>query len=150
MRILLGLVKPDGGTATILGRRYRDLADRSHVVGAALEASSCHPDQTARDNLRVRALAGRIGRARIEQALDLVELSGAAGRRISGFSLGMRTPRGCRLSSADGGQARLTAVTRWRLPRRLPDGSQNSPPGSPSRSSRALPSRPAWKTCSSG
>jgi ABC-2 type transport system ATP-binding protein len=89
MRILLGLVKPDG-TATILGRRYRDLADRSHVVGAALEASSFHPGRTARDHLRVRALAGRFGRARIEQALDLVELSGAAGRRISGFSPGMR------------------------------------------------------------
>ena len=90
MRILLGLVKPDSGTATILGRRYRDLPGRSHLVGTALEASSFHPGRTARDHLRVRALTGRIGKARIEQVLDLVELSGAAGRRISGFSLGMR------------------------------------------------------------
>jgi ABC-2 type transport system ATP-binding protein len=43
MRILLGLVEPDSGAATILGRRYRDLADRSHLVGAALEASSFYP-----------------------------------------------------------------------------------------------------------
>ena len=90
MRILLGLVEPDGGAAAILGRRYRDLADRSHMVGAALEASSFHPGRTARDHLRVRALTGRIGKARIDEVLDLVELSGAAGRRISGFSLGMR------------------------------------------------------------
>ena len=90
MRILLGLVRPDSGTATILGRRYRDLACRSHLVGAALEAASFHPGRTARDHLRVRALTGRIGRARVEQVLELVELSGAAGRRISGFSLGMR------------------------------------------------------------
>ena len=46
MRILLGLVKPDSGTATILGRRYRDLPGRSHLVGAALEASSSpRPDR---------------------------------------------------------------------------------------------------------
>jgi ABC-2 type transport system ATP-binding protein len=90
MRILLGLVKPDSGTATIAGRRYRDLPDRSHMVGAALEATSFHPGRTARDHLRVRALTGRIGTARIEEVLELVELSGAAHRRISGFSLGMR------------------------------------------------------------
>jgi ABC-2 type transport system ATP-binding protein len=99
MRMLLGLVKPDSGTATILGRRYRDLPGRSHLVGAALEAASFHPGRTARDHLRVRAATGRIGRARIEEVLDLVELSGAAGRRISGFSLGMRQrlgwPRRC-------------------------------------------------------
>jgi hypothetical protein len=78
MRILLGLVKPNSGTATILGRRYRDLTDRSHLVGAALEASSFHPGQTARDHLRVRASTGRIGNARIEQVLELAELSGAS------------------------------------------------------------------------
>jgi ABC-2 type transport system ATP-binding protein len=90
MRMVLGLVKPDSGTATILGRRYQDLADRSHLVGAALEASSFHPGRTARDHLRVRALTGRIAAARIQQVLDLVELSAAADRRVSGFSLGMR------------------------------------------------------------
>ena len=90
MRILLGLVQPDSGTATILGQRYRDLPGRSRLVGAALEASSFHPGRTARDHLRVRAATGRIGRARIEHVLGLVDLSGVAGQRISGFSLGMR------------------------------------------------------------
>lgn len=35
-------------------------------------------------------MTGRIGTARIEEVLDLVDLSGAASRRISAFSLGMR------------------------------------------------------------
>jgi ABC-2 type transport system ATP-binding protein len=90
LRMLLGLVRPDSGTATIAGRRYRDLADRSHVVGAALEAASFHPGRTARDHLRVRALAGRVGKTRIEEVLEMTGLHGAAGRRVSGFSLGMR------------------------------------------------------------
>ncbi len=90
LRMLLGLVKPDSGTAAILGHRYRELDHRSHAVGAALEASSFHPGRTARDHLRVRGFTGRAGMSRIEEVLEMVGLSGAAGRRVSGFSLGMR------------------------------------------------------------
>jgi ABC-2 type transport system ATP-binding protein len=90
LRMLLGLVTPDDGVATILGRTYRDLPDRGMVVGAALEAASFHPGRTARDHLRVRALARGAGKSRVEEVLDLVDLAGAAGRRVGGFSLGMR------------------------------------------------------------
>jgi ABC-2 type transport system ATP-binding protein len=90
LRMLLGLVRPDAGTATINGRPYRDLAEPLHQVGAVLEASSFHPGRTARNHLRVQAMAGQADPSRIEDVLDLVELTGAAGRRIGGFSLGMR------------------------------------------------------------
>ncbi len=90
LRMMLGLVKPDRGIATILGRRYEALDDRSRMVGAALEASSFHPGRTARDHLRVRGFTARIGKARIDEVLEMVDLSAAADRRISGFSLGMR------------------------------------------------------------
>jgi ABC-2 type transport system ATP-binding protein len=90
LRMLLGLVTPDAGSATIGGRVYPDLAEPLHQVGAVLEASSFHPGRTARDHLRIQALAARVDRSRIDDVLDLVQLTAAAGRRIGGFSLGMR------------------------------------------------------------
>ena len=90
LRMLLGLVRPDAGTATVNGQAYRDLPEPLHQVGAVLEASSFHPGRTARNHLRVQALAGQADPSRIDDVLDLVELTGAAGRRIGGFSLGMR------------------------------------------------------------
>jgi ABC-2 type transport system ATP-binding protein len=90
LRMLLGLVTPDEGTATINGLAYRDLPEPLHQVGAVLEASSYHPGRTARGHLRVQALAGRADESRIEDVLDLVGLAEAADRRVGGFSLGMR------------------------------------------------------------
>jgi ABC-2 type transport system ATP-binding protein len=90
LRMLLGLVRPDAGTATINGRPYRDTEEPLHKVGAVLEASSFHPGRTARNHLRVQAMVGQADPSRIDDVLDLVELTGAADRRIGGFSLGMR------------------------------------------------------------
>jgi ABC-2 type transport system ATP-binding protein len=90
LRMLLGLVAPDAGTATINGHAYADLPEPLHQVGAVLEASGFHPGRTARNHLRIQALSGQADPSRIEDVLDLVELTGAAGRRIGGFSLGMR------------------------------------------------------------
>jgi ABC-2 type transport system ATP-binding protein len=90
LRMLLGLVTPDAGTATINGYPYLELPEPLHQVGAVLEAASFHPGRTARAHLRIPALAAEADESRIEDVLDLVGLSGAARRRIGGFSLGMR------------------------------------------------------------
>jgi ABC-2 type transport system ATP-binding protein len=93
LRMLLGLITPTAGTALIAGRRYVDLPDPPGTVGAALEAASFYPGRTARDHLRIQALAGgggRAGRDRIDEVLELVDLTRAADRRVGGFSLGMR------------------------------------------------------------
>ena len=90
LRILLGLVTPDAGTATIDGRPYRDLPDPLHAVGAVLEAAGFHPGRTARAQLKIQALAADADPSRVEDVLDLVGLAGAADRRVGGFSLGMR------------------------------------------------------------
>jgi len=90
LRMLLGLVRPDAGTAIINGRPYRDTEEPLHQVGAVLEASSFHPGRTARNHLRVQAMVGQADPSRIDDVLDLVELTRAADRRIGGFSLGMR------------------------------------------------------------
>jgi ABC-2 type transport system ATP-binding protein len=90
LRMLLGLVAPDAGSALINGRTYRELPYHAHQVGAALEGAEAHPGRTARSHLRVRAAAARIDDARVAAVLELVELTDAADRRVGGFSLGMR------------------------------------------------------------
>ena len=90
LRTLLGLVAPAQGSAKICGRLYQELPDPLHRVGAVLEASSPYPGRTARNHLRVQALAGQMPDSRIEDVLDLVDLTPAVGRRVGEFSLGMR------------------------------------------------------------
>lgn len=90
LRILLGLVEPSEGTATINGCRYGDLENPLHIVGAAVESSSAYPGRTARNHLRITALVGNAPPRRVDEVLDLVDLADAADRRVGKFSLGMR------------------------------------------------------------
>jgi ABC-2 type transport system ATP-binding protein len=90
LRMLLGLVRPDTGTAAINGRGYTELDEPLHQVGAVLEASGFHPGRTARNHLRIQAVAGQADQSRVDDVLDLTGLAGAADRRVGGFSLGMR------------------------------------------------------------
>ena len=90
LRMLLGLVRPTSGTATIGGKRYTDLAAPLQTVGAALEASSFHPGRSAANHLKVYARAASLPTTRIDEVLGLVGLADVAGRRVGGFSLGMR------------------------------------------------------------
>jgi ABC-2 type transport system ATP-binding protein len=90
LRMLLGLVTPTAGRALVDGRRYAELADPRRVVGAVLEATGFHPGRRGRDHLRILAEAGGIARARVEEVLERVGLAEAAGRRVGGYSLGMR------------------------------------------------------------
>ena len=77
LRMLLGLVAPTAGTATIAGRPYRELPDPARRVGAVLEASGFHPGRSARDHLRVLAAAAGIDPGRADQ----VARADRAGRR---------------------------------------------------------------------
>ena len=55
LRMLLGLVEPTSGDATINGVRYQTLARPLQTVGAALEAASFHPAHTGLQHLRITA-----------------------------------------------------------------------------------------------
>jgi ABC-2 type transport system ATP-binding protein len=90
LRMLLGLVHPSAGTATIAGRNYQDLENPSSTVGAVLEATSFHPARRARTHLRMAARAGGHDDTRADEVLDLVGLTGDAKRKVGGFSMGMR------------------------------------------------------------
>ena len=90
LRVILGLVHPTAGRATVMGRLYRQLESPTQQVGAVLEATDFHPGRSGRNHLRVLAAATGIKRSRVEEVLEVVDLQGAAGRRAGGYSLGMR------------------------------------------------------------
>jgi ABC-2 type transport system ATP-binding protein len=90
LRSVLGLVHPDAGRAVVLGVPYRRLDRPLHRVGAVLEASEVHPGRTGRNHLRVLATAAGLPRSRVDEVLTLVELTAGGGRRVRGYSLGMR------------------------------------------------------------
>ncbi|GAD34104.1 multidrug ABC transporter ATP-binding protein [Microbacterium sp. TS-1] len=90
LRMLLGLIAPTSGSAAIGGQRYRDLKHPLQTVGAVLESSSFHPGRSAAAHLRVYAHAAGIPASRVDDALGIVGLGDVAGRKVGGFSLGMR------------------------------------------------------------
>jgi ABC-2 type transport system ATP-binding protein len=90
LRILLDLVRATTGTATIDGRRYRELENPAQRVGAVLEAANFHPGRKGRNHLRVLARPQRIPDKRVDELLAMVGLTGAAKKRVKTYSLGMR------------------------------------------------------------
>jgi ABC-2 type transport system ATP-binding protein len=90
LRMLLGLVAPDRGTATFGGRRYDELPDPVRQVGAVLEACGYHPGRTALDHLRVLATASGLPHDAPQRVLAETGLAADGRRRVGQFSLGMR------------------------------------------------------------
>ncbi len=90
LRMLLGLVTPTSGIATINGRNYAELPAPLQTVGAALEASSFHPAHTGLQHLRIYAAAAGLPARRADEVLGLVGLAGDAKKKTKGYSMGMR------------------------------------------------------------
>ncbi|MGD9959382.1 ABC transporter ATP-binding protein [Nocardioides sp.] len=90
MKILLDLAAADSGHATVAGTRYRDLADPTRTVGVVLEPNAFHPGRSGRNHLRILADGSGISPGRIDELLELVQLTHAADRHVGGYSLGMR------------------------------------------------------------
>jgi ABC-2 type transport system ATP-binding protein len=90
MRCILGLDRPQRGTATFDGRPLVASPRALFEVGALLDASYVHPTRKARHHLRALAASNGIPRARVDEVIELVGLSSVATKRVGGFSLGMR------------------------------------------------------------
>lgn len=89
MRMILGLDTPNGGRVLVEGKPYKSLHEPLRVVGALLDAKWVHPNRSARAHLKWMARSNNLPMKRVDEALDMVGLSGVAGRRAGGFSLGM-------------------------------------------------------------
>jgi len=89
MRLILGLDRPTSGSATVNGKRYRDLAAPLHEVGALLEARAVHTGRSGYNHLLALAQTHGIPRSRVDEVIELVGLGSVARKRVGGFSLGM-------------------------------------------------------------
>ncbi|MER5360494.1 ATP-binding cassette domain-containing protein [Streptomyces sp. NPDC002785] len=90
MRLVLGLDRPTGGTATIGGQPYARLDDPLRRVGTLLDAQAAHGSRTARNHLLALAVSNGIGARRVEEVLEEAGLGAVGATRIKTFSLGMR------------------------------------------------------------
>jgi ABC-2 type transport system ATP-binding protein len=89
MRCVLGLARPTSGTATVLGRPYRELVSPMRQVGALIDPRGRHPGRTAYRHLLALAQSNRLPAARVDEVIELVGLESVADDRVRGFSLGM-------------------------------------------------------------
>jgi ABC-2 type transport system ATP-binding protein len=90
MRMITGLVPATSGSALVGGRPYAALPNPGAVMGTLLDAGAVHPGRTGRTHLRLIADALGVPAGRVDEVLAMVDLTSAAGRRIRGYSLGMR------------------------------------------------------------
>src|SRR5512132_1137580 len=90
MRMITGLVPATAGTALVDGRPYAAVPNPGSVMGTLLDAGAVHPGRTGRTHLRLLADALGVPATRVDEVLELVGLTDAGGRRIRGYSLGMR------------------------------------------------------------
>ncbi len=90
LRMLLGLNRPTGGTATVGGRPFQRYGTGLREVGALLDAGDVHKGRTAHAHLAALARSNGLPRRRVREVLEQVGLADVAGRRIGGYSLGMR------------------------------------------------------------
>jgi len=90
LRMLLGLTRPTRGTASLFGRQYVDIPNPATRVGAVLEATDFHPGRSGHDHLLMLARAAGLPMQRVDEVLAKVSLTGAARRRVGGYSMGMR------------------------------------------------------------
>ena len=90
MRMITGLVPASAGQALVTGKPYAELPNPGAVMGTLLDAAAVHPGRTGRTHLRLLAATIGVPDRRVDEVLDLVGLTAAAGRRIGGYSLGMR------------------------------------------------------------
>ncbi|CCG04807.1 ATP-binding cassette domain-containing protein [Blastococcus saxobsidens] len=89
LRMVLGLLNPDAGTATFDGVPYSSLSQPLRTVGAVLE-TAFHPARSGRNHLRVYCRAAGLPLQRADEVLAQVGLADAGQRRAGGYSLGMR------------------------------------------------------------
>jgi ABC-2 type transport system ATP-binding protein len=89
LRALVGLVRPTSGTVLIGGLPYSELPAPSRTVGAVLDADG-RPRRSGRNQLLVRAAPTGVQHRRVDEVLEQVGLTSAAGRRVADYSTGMR------------------------------------------------------------
>ncbi|GAB3241787.1 ABC transporter ATP-binding protein [Kineosporia babensis] len=89
LRMVLGLIRPTSGTATVLGRPAGG-PEVTERVGALIEGPGFYPYLSGRDNLRVMARYRGLSSDAAEIALERVDLAKRGNDKFRSYSLGMK------------------------------------------------------------
>ena len=89
LRMLVGLIRPNSGTATVAGHSPGEPAGLKRI-GSLIESPGFYPYLSGRENLRVVADLANVGHKRVDEVLDIVELSTRAHRKFGTYSTGMK------------------------------------------------------------
>jgi ABC-2 type transport system ATP-binding protein len=87
---IVGLIRPTAGQVSIDGAPIGAAPPGARKLGVYIESTGAHPGRSARDHLRSLAALAGLPRGRVDEVLAIVELERAAGRRVGGYSTGMR------------------------------------------------------------
>jgi ABC-2 type transport system ATP-binding protein len=90
IRLLLGLITPTSGTATVLGKSIDKPEEYLDRVGAMIEGPAFYPTLSARKNLQVLTRLGGLDDSRIDEVLAQIELADRADDLFRSYSLGMK------------------------------------------------------------
>jgi ABC-2 type transport system ATP-binding protein len=105
LKMIVGLVRPDRGSATVDGRPFVELPNPTRVIGTLLDASALHPGRSGRATLTIAARLAGVPTSRVEDLLGLVGLADAAEKRVGTYSLGMRQRLGIAQALVGGPEA---------------------------------------------
>lgn len=89
IRAIVGLLRPDSGTVTVLGRRMPELAVLSRI-GYMTQAAALYPDLSVEENVRFFAAVNG-AESRVDEALRFVDLGDRGKSVVSTLSGGLRT-----------------------------------------------------------
>jgi ABC-2 type transport system ATP-binding protein len=89
LRMLVGLIRPTSGTATVAGHAPGNPAGLARI-GALIESPGFYPYLSGRENLKVVADMASVSQKRVDEVLDMVELTSRAGRKFGTYSTGMK------------------------------------------------------------
>jgi ABC-2 type transport system ATP-binding protein len=90
LRMMLGLIRPDGGSVRLFGRDPQLGVAALDGVAGFVEAPAFYPYLSGRENLRLCAALDGGDAGRIDEVLEVVEMSDRAKDRVGGYSHGMR------------------------------------------------------------
>ncbi|MBD0706877.1 MULTISPECIES: ATP-binding cassette domain-containing protein [unclassified Streptomyces] len=90
LRVLLGLARPTEGSATVFGQAYQDLPHAARRIGVSMDSIGPTPGTTGRRDLSVWARTLGLPPARVDEVIDLVDLTEGADRKVKGYSTGMK------------------------------------------------------------